>query len=323
MLKDQDYSRGTLNKHMAYDIYNDPEDVIEDDQSMTQYGAVTEIVKPSRFRHKRHTPGINTKDNIAQAQIKASIAGLWRDGELSYQEIAETVNDAYGTDLKPNNISYHIKTMVQYWRNLTLARIDERQAMLLARIDQIEQLATNAYFASMTGKTVTNYQRQIEKARSDNNKKKLSKKIRKERKDAKETGPLFEDGDILDNLIVMQEKIREYSRFEDCAAGDPRWLQILLDCNKQRAQIWNVFNAKPPEDADAQYTKLTDEDRHARLESILNTAAQRRSADVGALAPAAPLGGFKGDDAPPADAGPVLEGGFFEYEDDDEDDDWE
>lgn len=308
---------------LHYDNIDFDEDVIAKDQAQIHRGAVTEVMpltEVSKINRHRHN---NNKDIMTQAQIKASMAGLWRDG-TSYDDIAERINEEYGTNLAPSSIQNHIKSMLRYWRNLTLARVDEKQAMVLAKIEQVEELATMAYFASMSGKTVTMVQKQIDRAKSKENEKELRKRTKKERRDMKkargkhaEDVPLIvnDDGGLLDSLIITQEKIKEYIRKEENAAGDPRFLQIILDCNNRRAQIWGLFNNKTPEDADSAMVKLTDEDRQKRLEAILNTAAQRRSADVGALAPASPLNGFgvdeEGNDLTPDDAGPVLQEEFF------------
>jgi hypothetical protein len=291
--------------------YTDP---LIEDVSATHRGAITEM--PTRVGQKyiRGRNAGTTRDKLAQAQLKASIAGLWRDGN-AYQEIADRINDQYGLNMTKDGVKYHITTQLEYWRKLSLSRIDERQAMLLARLDQIEQLAIAAYFSSMMDREVTNYEKQIERAKQQPNKVELQKRIRKERTDiarAKHKGeqvemPFQEDGELGDSLIVMSEKIKEYLRTETNPAGDPRFLQIMLEINKQRAQLWGIWNRKEEDSNDMSLTKLTDEDRYKRLAAILDTVAQRRTKDVGALAPAAPLGGFD-EGAEPEDAGHVIEG---------------
>lgn len=316
-----------------YDLEVDPLTIDKDYQ---QYGAVVEMPLSIRngVKYKKERVAGNVRDSLAQAQLRAGIAALWRDGE-GYQEIANQINDSYGLSISKNAIHYHVKAMLAFWRKLTLARLDERQAMLLARIDQIEMLACEAYFQSMQGRMTNMHEKQIERAKSNDTKKKLQKNIRKEREDIKKNKKnardrakldidYNEDGDIFDILVTTSEKIKEYARNEENPAGDPRFLQIMLDCNKQRAQLWGMLNRKDAESDDKNIAKLTDEDRANRLAIILHDVAVRRTKNTGALAPTAPLGGFKdneGNPLPvPEDAGPVLEGAFF---DDDEEDEWD
>lgn len=317
-----------------YDLEIDPLTIDKDYQ---QYGAVVEmpVSIQNGNKYKKERQSGNVRDSLAQAQLRAGIAALWRDGD-GYKEIANQINDSYGLDLSPNTIHYHVKAMLAFWRKLSLARLDERQAMLLARLDQIEMLACEAYFQSMQGRTTQMTEKQIERARSNDTKKKLQKNIRKERDDIKKAKKsrgkehkqaqldieFNEDGDMFDILVTTSERIKEYVRTEENPAGDPRFLQVMLDCNKQRAQLWGMLNRKDAESDDKNLAKLTDEDRANRLAIILHDVAVRRTKNTGSLAPTSPLGGFfdeEGKPLPvPADANkPVLEGAFF-----DDDDDW-
>jgi hypothetical protein len=301
----------TQEYHEILGGYTDP---IVDDVSATHRGAIEVMPRTVGEKYVKNRNAGTKRDKLAQAQLKAGIAGLWRDGR-SYQEIADRINDQYGLNITKDGVKYHITTQLEYWRKLSMTRIDERQAMLLARLDQIEQLAITAYFASMGDKEIKVYEEQIERARQQSNKDELQKRVRKERDDirrAKHKGeqvemPFQEDGELPDSLIVMSEKIKDYLRTESNPAGDPRFLQIMLEVNKHRAQLWGIWNRKEEDSNDMTLTKLTDEDRYKRLGAILATVAQRRTKDVGALAPAAPLGGFE-DGKEPKDAGHVLEG---------------
>ena len=250
------------------------------------------------------------RDKMTMAMMKADMAALWRDGE-TYKDIAEAVSDKYNLEgdmrLKGNGIHYHIKSMLDYWRDKGLARMDERQAMILARLDQIESLALEAYFASMEGKKTHQYNKQIQRARSEDRKKQLLDKeveTREAQRNAdkrKTKHPLFQDtGELADLLVVTAEKIDDHVRHEENQAGDPKFLAIMFNINKERAKILGLHNRKEMLDPDQEAAKLSDEQRQHRIATILSAARERRQASANMLAEPSPLGGFKEEQKPEA-----------------------
>lgn len=241
------------------------------------------------------------RDKITMGQMKARMASLWKDGKL-YATIADAVSDEFGLEgdhrFKANNIHYHIKEMLRYWRETSLLSVDERQAMLLARLDQLEMLITEAYFASMQGKQVKGYERQINRIlkKPDEALDEFKEQIESEREGLtrkQKKRMLHTNGELEDLLAITEEKIKEVSRVEDVGYGDPKLLKLLLDVNDRRARLWQMYNRKDGANADQEMAKLSDDQRVERMAAILHNARMRKSGDKGRLAPAAPLGGFK------------------------------
>jgi hypothetical protein len=255
-----------------------------------------------RLRRKGRLAG-GVRDKILMAQMKAGMAAMWSSG-ARYVDIAAAINERYDLQgdsaISVHAIEYHIKAMLDYWRQKGLAKMDERQAVILARFDQIEALAVEAYFASMEGKKTTQRNKQIERARSKERFNQLlkSEKRKRENGDKRAKTPLFIDtGELIDLEDLMQvtaEKIQKNVRHESNAAGDPKFLNMLITINKERAKILGLYNRKM-DDGDNEAAKLTDEQRQARIATILSSAQNRRAlqANETMLADPAPLGGFE------------------------------
>lgn len=271
----------------------------------------------------RLTGGV--RDKQTQAQMKAEMASLWRDGE-SYPVIAETISDRYNLEgderIKGDAVHYHVKRMLQYWRQQGLARMDERQAMCLARLDQIESLAVEGYFASMEGKRTTQYNKQIERARSKDREQQLLDAEKKKREGTKirvrnapsdiakyggnKAALTAETGELLDLMVVTQEKIAHNVRNEENQAGDPKYLAIMFNCNRERAKILGLYQQTQSLNADQESAKLSEEDRQQRVATLLSNARERRQATANMLADPAPMGGFQDGDTPPT-VKPIIE----------------
>ena len=253
------------------------------------------------------------RDQLTMAEMKARMASLWKDGAL-YIDIAATVSDEFGLEgshrFNANSIHYHIKNLKKYWRDIGLLHVDERMSLILARYDQLEMLAMEAYFASCTGRNTTNYEKSIERARSRDREKILREQIQQERERRSEElhgnqkgKPQFEfqfdDGELEDTLVTTHERIKEYSRQEDNLAGDPKWISILVDINDKRAALWGMKNRRGPTNEDQERAKLSDEQRDQRLAAVLNAAIGRREKSKTNLAEMAPLGGWTETDENP------------------------
>lgn len=284
------------------------------------YGAsfpTVDVRNNLRKRKKGRLAG-HHRDKQTQAQMKAEIASLWRDGE-SYPVIAETISDRYGLvgkeRISGNGVHYHVKRMLQYWRQQGLARMDERQAMCLARLDQIESLAVEAYFASMEGKRTTQYNKQIERARSKEREQQIldaekrkregtKVRVRNAPSDYKKDGgnsaaQTAETGELEDLMVVTQEKINRNIRMEENQAGDPKYLAIMFNCNRERAKILGLYQQTQSLNQDQESAKLSEEDRMERVATLLSNAKERRQATANMLADPAPMGGFQDGDNPP------------------------
>lgn len=266
-----------------------------------------------RFRRKGRMAG-NVRDKILMAQMKAGMAALWATG-MTYDKIADEVSDHYNLQgeerLSGHGIQYHIKQMLEYWRQKGLALIDERQAVILARFDQIEALAMEGYFASMEGKSTTTINKQIEKAR---NKKKRNEDVEKEHSSRREQKDLrtvkqkdslyitdestVEEGQ--EALDIVSEKHNSTTRHEENRAGDPKFLNIVKDINIQRAKILGLYNRTDHMDKNSEAAKLSDAERQQRLATLLSEAQRRANMENkpaveegrSVIAAGSPLGGF-------------------------------
>jgi hypothetical protein len=232
------------------------------------------------------------RDKLTVAQMKARMAALYAEGTY-IEAIASQVSEEFGLEVPivGKTVSYHIQNMLAHWRNLGLKSIDEKQAMVLARYDQLEMLAQQAYFASMGGKRVTNFERQIEMARSKKRAKEIQEEVHEEAERQEGAGERELMGHDPEGLVKVMEKTKEYTREELSEAGDPRWVAIMVDINDKRAKLWGLYmKDRDVGDPDSEYAALTDEQRDQRLATVLHNAASRRQQNMGNLAPARPLG---------------------------------
>jgi hypothetical protein len=265
----------------------------------------TRVPAKRKLGKERWAGGV--RDKLTMGEMKARMAALWKEGE-SYVQIAETVSDEFGLEgdarLKANGINFHITKLKQYWRDQSLLHIDERQAVQLARLDQLEQLAMDAYFVSCQGSTTSNYEKQIDRARSKDRERMLQEQIAEERERRKANlhgnvrdNPKFQfeinDGEIVETLITTHEKIKEYERRDERPAGDPKWVAIIVDIWDKRNKLWGMYNRTGPDSDDAERARLSDEQRDERIAAVLNAAINRRREITETnLAPIEPLAGF-------------------------------
>lgn len=272
-------------------------------------------------------PGVNTqrrslrrkttqgRNKMELAEIKASMAALWKQ-DNTYVEIAMKINEEFNISedetFSANSVSYHIKSLLDANRKSAMLHINERQAMILARYDQLEMLATEAYFASMESKT-THYERMIKRAKTKDRMQEMVKSLERGRKAVdnenkkraknhrpkikfQEPDPII--GEMPDILQQTAENIKEYSRLEEKPAGDPRWIAMLIDITDRKAKLFGLLNRSDVANPDQELAKLSDEERRARMAAVLHTAMTTRTQDTGMLAPAGPLGGFKEGEEP-------------------------
>jgi len=244
------------------------------------------------------------RDKLTMAEMKARISSLWKDGEL-YANIANIVSDEFGLEgdmrLKPNGIHYHIKEQIKYWKEAGLLSIDEKQALVLTRYDQLEALITEAYFASCEGKSTRIYEKQIDRARSKDREETIRDIIAEERASAKSQNRKMDTkflGELPDTLMMTAEKVKENERLEGNSPGDPRWTAQLIDINDKRAKLWNLYAKMGEDNPDQELARLSDEARESRLTAVLTAMLARKTGNLGMLAEPSPLGGHAEGETP-------------------------
>lgn len=246
-----------------------------------------------------------------RAMLAARCAALYAEGNF-ITAIAEQVSEEYNLEdsIDGEEVRRLINERVAYWRRLGLKHIDDKQALLLAKIDQIEELATNGYFASMSGRATYVFEKQIERAKEQKTQDKKREAAFKKKEEGpsnvleeelwestaapESNEPEFTNGNIEKSLITTAEKIKEYRRYEDMPAGDAKFLAIMLDCQEKRAKIWGLYiRDKAQDNADAGFAAMSDADRQDRLGVILTAAKQRLNPALvhspSELAPVGPL----------------------------------
>lgn len=241
----------------------------------------------------------NGRDNITMAEMKARMAFYWKQGDF-YSTIAEKVSDEFGLTgedrIKKDSVHYHIKKQIEYWKKIGMLNIDEKQALLLARYQQLEDLITDAYFKSCEGRSSYYIEKQIERVNSKERENMMRAKLAHQRADAILKGQKIlphGNGDIEDSLVTMSEKIKEYEKYEINQAGDPKLLQMLIDINDKRCKLWNATSKDETLNADQEAARMSDEARTNRLNAVITDAMIRRFGTRGNLAAASPLGGFQ------------------------------
>lgn len=254
------------------------------------------------------------RDKLIMGQMKARMAALWRDG-VRYNEIIETINEEFDLNeesgsrpLTVKALGQHIESMLRYWREKSLGHVDEKQAIVLARYDQIEQLATEAYFASCQGQETKSYDKQLVRARTKARYEDIRDNVMEDREAAVYPNmPKAErlvrpnnQGEVMGIMQDTAEKIKTQHKHRLNPAGDPRWVTIMVDINYKRSQLWQLLNNKEAPNSDQELAKLSDEQRTEKIASLIAQARNRALGNLGNLAPASPLGGFVEGEMPQA-----------------------
>lgn len=278
----------------------------EAEQGMSNNGGAG---PPVRRRGRNRSLGGSKRDKLTMAEMKSQMSALWKE-QYTYVEIADKINEQFALEgddqVKPNNIQYHIKSLLDTARKQSALHINERQALILARYDQIEMLATEAYFASMQSDT-TNYERMVKQARSKDREKQILETYQREKKRVERINkkraaahrkllpvPTMDSvrGDLPDLLVTTAENIKEYIRTESKPAGDPRWIALIMDIQEKRAKLFGLLNRTDISNPDQDLAKLPDEERESRMAALLHRVQTRATGDVGNLADPSPLGGL-------------------------------
>lgn len=259
-------------------------------------------------------PG-SKRDRMVMGQMKARMAALWRDG-MRYNEIIETINEEFDLNeesgsrpLTVKALGQHIEGMLRYWREKSLGHVDEKQAIVLARYDQIEQLATEAYFASCRGQETKSFDKQLIRARGKARYEDIRDNVMEDREaqiypnmpKADRLVRPNNQGEIMEIMQDTAEKIKTQHKHRLNPAGDPRWVTIMIDINYKRSQLWQLLNNKEAPNSDQELAKLSDEQRTEKIASLIAQARNRAIGNLGNnLAPASPLGGFTEGEEPQA-----------------------
>lgn len=307
--------------HQNNNMPINPNDIIKADDDLDNF---VQDSKNGGLKVKGRNVGSSRRDRLTLAEMKARISMYWKDGE-SHEEICNKINNEFGLkdniQIKPSTIHYHIKGMIKYWTEMGLLNVDQKMALVLARYDMYESIATEALFRSFKNKKTVYHEKQLERAKTRDREKWIREEIKQQREkllaerdlnrggeNGKGRGPgrkLMPVTDIIHSLEGMQdglddigEKIKTWKRKEG-NAGDPRWLVILIDINDKRARLWKLY-AKDESvgNADQELARLSDDARDARIAAVLTAALRRKSGDTGQLAPASPMGGFETKDIP-------------------------
>ena len=246
------------------------------------------------------------KDRIRKAEMKAMVLSLYRS-DVDRKTIVSEVNAQFNANLREEQVTKFVSDNVKYWKTKSLLFIEERQALVLARLDQLEVLAIEGYFASMEGRETTSYEQLINNLKkkdpaTENKKRAKAANVEEAQAEwremtndwrdtnAKQIGMEF--GDLPDMIEETDNRIKTLQRIESNPAGDPRWVAIMLECNKERARLWSLYQRPDVKNDDQEMASMPDDVREQRLVSILHAAKARVNPNMGHLAKPQPLGGF-------------------------------
>lgn len=283
---------------------------VDDEDGLIINGAQTVPV----VKKRRNETGV--RDKITLANMKARMSAYYKDG-ATYIEIADRVSDEFGLEgderLSINNIEYHISALLKQARKQASSHINERMALALARLDQIEMLVTEAYFASMKTDTI-HYERMVKNARTKDRAKQIKEDHEREVKRVERINkkraakhmklkplPVLDHvvGDLPELMVMTAENIKEFSRSESKPAGDPRFIAQLIDLASERAKLWGLYNRQETTNPDQDLARMPDAERSSRLAAVLHASKTRATTEPsGILASAGPLGGFNEQDKP-------------------------
>jgi hypothetical protein len=240
-------------------------------------------------------------DGIKEAEKRAVMSELWADENLSGRDVADEYNRRFGTLLTPKMVQYKIQHQIRKWERIGLKAVATRKAMALARIEQLEALAQDAYFASMEGRTIEGHQSTIDQVQKKSKKNNNTIREQVESVFAEVAGRngyvpnevLNPDGALADNVELVNQKIHQYRKLEHNKAGDVKFLKLMRDLNRDRIDIYNLTKYDTEDDPNKQAALLTDDERTTRVNTIFHNAKIRAIAGTMGLAQPEPLGGFK------------------------------
>lgn len=247
------------------------------------------------------------RERRSEGQLKARVIAMWAK-DSDYAEIVEQVNSDFGLTgpfaITTNTVARYIHKQLEYWRDRCASTVDEKMALTLMRFNQIEEMASQAFFDSKKGKVTTNFLKKINTVKSQKHEDKIAAVMALEKAG---TSSMLGDDLLKDAIQVTAEEIRNSTSRDADGPGDPRFLTIMMQANKERAQLWNLYKRTDAVSGDQEFARMSDDQRTERLVAIISAAKNRTvGLDATNLAPAAPLGGFaEGKEPSPAERGEV------------------
>jgi hypothetical protein len=159
---------------------------------------------------------------------------------LSQRAIAEALN------VCQQQVSYDLRLLQKRWRESACAKLEERKAAELARIDHLETVAWTAW------------ERSCQDAQTNS-----AKRVQ---------GRTTKEGEPLPDLCTS-------ARVTKGQAGNPRFLERISWCIEQRSKIIGIYaqasGTQPAEDP-GQHGTLTDEQRAVGFARLLSIMEARR-----------------------------------------------
>lgn len=156
----------------------------------------------------------NKRSQAQREHDRTEIASLYLQGK-TFQQIADALQ------LSKSQIFYDLNIVRQRWRDDAVLSIDLHKARELARIDLIESETWRAWDESKKPRTVHTEQSDVEPSEG------------MQSSDGEQPGTDAENASGTKPKPVL---IKVIDRMES-RAGDPRFLQVALDCVKQRREL--------------------------------------------------------------------------------------
>lgn len=204
-----------------------------------------------------------------------------------------TIAKKFGVSI--STVSKEISQLVAEYQAKALKSVGTRVAEEEALIYMIQLEAINAWFESKEGKITNTSKRAIEI-------KSKGTKLGRGRK-GKEIGPrkvIWETQDELDAAFGDTEEefdpfaengegkegqLIEATKKEETSPGDPRFLQIILDCSDRRAKLFNLYpkldgagGGYRPGGEEGEIEEMTPMQRVGALRQLLDKARLKRAA---------------------------------------------
>lgn len=239
--------------------------------------------------------------DIEKVEMKARMMSLYALNE-SASDIADTINKEfapYGMKVvDAGQVRSQVKSRISYWEEKTNQSVAHKRAAVLARLDQLENLAMLAYFDSTSGKRTISYENVQKKMRSKDKAKAIALAIKEDIERAEREGVTWkpeEFGELPKLIEQMNDGIKELIKTEMSESGDPRWVSLMLEISKERAKLWNLYKDIETSNADQELARMPDDVRENRIAALLQNAKSRSGTLHTNLANTGPLRLTEGD----------------------------
>jgi hypothetical protein len=236
---------------------------------------------PRYEKYENVTEGRERKrlDRVSREKRRAEMAAMYADGKY-----LRTIAKAFNTSV--SQVSETIDAYIAEIRSAALKSVGERLAREEAIINMVQLEAIEAWFESKQGKIVNNKKRALEiRGAKLNRRGKKNETLDKPRRvtiapSDVDVDVFADEDDEFGSEVLAQdsiEKNEEYERVET-SPGDPRFLTIILDCSKQRREMYNLNKKGEGGEglADDEISNMTEGQRLNRLKSLVETARLRK-----------------------------------------------